>query len=186
MVSTNDLKKGIYVEIEDAVWRIVDFQHVKPGKGHAFVRAKMKNIIDGHTVDKKFRSNEYLKDADVSRQTMQFLYRDGSDFVFMNTDNYEQHHLNEDFIGDDALYMKEDMKVSMLLHNGSPIGLELPVSVPLKVVKTEPGLKGSTVTGGSKPATLETGGIVQVPLFVDEGTIIKIDTRTKTYIERVS
>jgi elongation factor P len=186
MASTNDLKKGIYVEIEGEVWRVIEFQHTKPGKGHAFVRIKMKNVVDGHIVDRKFRSDEYLKDADVFRKNMQFLYKDGSDFVFMDASTYEQYHLNEDFIGDDALFMKENMQVSMLLHNEKPIGLEIPVAVVLKIVKTEPGFKGNTVTGSSKPATLETGGVVQVPLFVDEGTNIKIDTRTKTYIERVS
>ena len=186
MITTNDLKNGMTLNYEDALYEVLYFQHVKPGKGGAFVRTKLRNLYTGANIEKTFRAGEKVDQAILETKKMQFLYKDGSDFVIMDASTYEQYHLNEGFIGDDALFMKENMQVSMLLHNEKPIGLEIPVAVVLKIVKTEPGFKGNTVTGSSKPATLETGGVVQVPLFVDEGTNIKIDTRTKAYIERVS
>jgi elongation factor P len=183
-VSTAEFRKGLKIEVDDTPYTIVDFQHVKPGKGGAFVRTKLKHLRLGTVVDRTFRSGEKFELVNFEQRPMQFLYRDDR-FHFMNLKTYEQIALAQEEVGDAADYLKENMEVEILYVDEAPIGVELPTFVELQVVKTDPGLRGDTASGGSKPATLETGAVVQVPLFIDEGDVLRIDTRTGAYIERV-
>ena len=185
MISTNDLRTGVTVEIEGDVYMVVDFQHVKPGKGAAFVRTKIKNIKTGQVFERNFRAGEKLNRAMVERKTMQYLYSEGNVYYFMDTQTYEQIPLIEDQMGDAIKYLKENMEVMVMFYDGVSIGIELPTFVELEVTQTEPGFKGDTATGGSKPATLETGLTVQVPLFINIGDVIRVDTRTGEYLSRV-
>jgi elongation factor P len=182
-VSTAEFRKGLKIELDGQPYNIVEFQHVKPGKGGAFVRTKLKHLRLGRVVDRTFRAGEKVGLVDYEQRSMQYLYRDDN-YHFMNLDTYEQVALAPDVVGEAANWLKETMEVDVLLINGEPAGVEVPNFVELQVVKTDPGLRGDTASGGSKPATLETGAVVQVPLFIDEGEILRIDTRTGAYIER--
>jgi elongation factor P len=184
--STAQFRKNLKIEIDGEPFTIVDFQHVKPGKGGAFVRTKMKSLITGNVLDKTFRSGEKVDVPDLEEKKMSYLYEDETGYCFMDTQTYEQMTLTEDHIGDALGYLKENVEVEVLLHNGKAIGIELPMFLNLKVVETDPGLKGNTASGGSKPAKLETGVTIQVPLFISTGEVVKVDTRTGDYIERVS
>ena len=183
VVSTNEFKNGMHVEIDGSVWRIVEFQHVKPGKGGAFVRTKLKHLRLGRVVDRTFRAGEKVGLVDYEQRSMQFLYKDDN-FHFMNLDTYEQIALPADVVGEAANWLKETMEVEVFVINGDPAGVDVPNFVELEVVKTDPGPRGDTASGGSNPATLETGAVVQVPLFIDQGEVLRIDTRTGAYIER--
>ncbi|MCR4430727.1 MAG: elongation factor P [Tepidanaerobacteraceae bacterium] len=185
MISTNDLRTGITVEIDGDVFMVVDFQHVKPGKGAAFVRTKIKNVKTGQVFERNFRAGEKLSRAVIERKTMQYLYESGDTYYFMDTQTFEQIPLNKEQLGDSIKYLKENMEVMVMFYEGVTIGIELPTFVELQIVETEPGFKGDTATGGSKPATLETGAVVQVPLFINKGDIIRVDTRTGEYLSRV-
>ena len=185
MISAGDFRNGITVEIEGNVFQIVEFQHVKPGKGAAFVRTKLKNIKNGGVVEKTFRPTEKFPQARIDRKDMQYLYADGDMFNFMDTENYEQIALNADEVGDALKFVKENEMVKVCSHNGSVFAIEPPLFVELEVTETEPGFKGDTATGANKPATVETGATVNVPLFVEIGDKIKIDTRTGEYLSRV-
>lgn len=186
MFSVNDFRTGITIELEGNLYTVVDFQHVKPGKGAAFVRTKLKNVKTGYTLEKTFRGGEKVMRAVVERRPMQFLYSSAEDYTFMDNENYEQITLSSDFIGDGTKWLKDSTQVSVLLHNDTPIGIDMPNFVDLKVVTTEPGFKGDTATGASKPATLETGAVINVPLFINEGDVLQIDTRTGEYLKRVN
>jgi elongation factor P len=168
-----------------SLMRIVEFQHVKPGKGGAFVRTKLKNVETGQVVDKTFRAGEKVEEAILEHKKMQFLYKDGDNFIFMDTDNYEQTTVPDETVGDAADFMVENQELSVFIRNGKAVTMELPAAVVLKVAKAEPGLKGDTSSGATKPVTLETGLQIQAPLFVNEGDSIKVDTRTGRYLERV-
>jgi len=185
LISTSDFKKGLTIELKGDIYGIVDFLHVKPGKGGAFVRTKLKNIKTGLVIDKTFRAGEKMEQAIIDRKSMQYLYNDGSLFYFMNKDNYEQISLSENHLVEMKDFLKEGNDVEIIFCKEAVIGAELPYFMNLKVIDTVPGAKGNTVSGALKPATLETGAIVQVPLFVKEGDIIKVDTREKKYLERV-
>lgn len=185
MISTNQFKNGMTIELDGALFQIVDFQHVKPGKGGAFVRTKLKNVRTGAVIDKTFRAGEKVEQAMVNRRPMQYLYNDGSDYIFMDTETYEQISLPASFLQDETKFLKENMNVLIAMHDGQALGIELPTAVELEVAQTEPGVKGDTASGATKPATLETGAVVQVPLFVNIGDTIKVDTRTGDYITRV-
>ena len=185
MYSTSDFRKGLKVELNGEPFFIVDFLHVKPGKGGAFVRTTLKSLVTGNVIDRTFRSGEKVDAPDLEERTMQFLYESDGDYYFMDTESYEQLFLTEDHLGDSKYYLHENVEVSVLFHNGKPIGVEPPMFVELKVKSTEPGFKGDTAGSATKPATLESGLTVQVPLFVNEGEVLKIDTRTGRYIERV-
>lgn len=184
MISTNEFKNGMTIYVEGVLYQIVEFQHVKPGKGGAFVRTKLKNFKTGAVVDKTFRAGEKFEQAVVNRRAMQYLYNDGSDYVFMDTESYEQISVPTSFLSDETKFLKENMNVLIAIHDGQPIGLEMPITVELEVTETDPGLKGDTASGGTKPATLETGAIIQVPLFIKVGDVVKVDTRTGDYITR--
>lgn len=184
MISTSDFKTGLTIELDGDVYTIVEFQHVKPGKGAAFVRTKLKNLKTGGVTERKFNASEKVETAHVERREMQYLYKDGDLFVVMDNESYEQTGLTEDQIGDGVKWLKENMNLGVLLFNGTVIGVDLPNTVQLTVAHTEPGVKGDTATGGSKPATMETGAIVQVPFFVNEGEVLIIDTRTGNYVQR--
>ncbi|SHM51792.1 translation elongation factor P (EF-P) [Caldanaerovirga acetigignens] len=185
MISTNDLRPGITVEIDGEVYMVIDFQHVKPGKGAAFVRTKIKNVKTGQVFERNFRAGEKLNRAIVERKTMQYLYQASDTYYFMDTKTYEQIPLTKEQLGDAILYLKENLEVIVMFYEGVPIGVELPTFVELTVVDTEPGFKGDTATGGSKPATLETGAVIQVPLFIEKGDVVRVDTRTGEYLSRV-
>jgi elongation factor P len=182
--STAEFRKGLKIQLDGNPYAIVDFQHVKPGKGGAFVRTKLKHLRLGTTVDRTFRSGEKFELVDFEQKPMQFLYRDDH-FHFMNTENYEQIGLSREQVGEAADYLKESMEVEVVYINGEASTVELPTFAELRVVRTDPGVRGDTASGGSKPATLETGAIVSVPLFVNEGDVLKVDTRSGAYIERV-
>ena len=184
LISTSNFKKGLTIELKGEIYSIADFQHVKPGKGGAFVRTKLKNIKTGLILDKTFRAGEKMEQAIIDRKTMQYLYNDGNGYCFMNKENYEQISLSKEQINELVDLLKEGNDVDVVFCKGELIGAELPYFMSLKVIKTIPGVKGNTVSGALKPATLETGAIIQVPLFIKEGDIIKIDTREKKYIER--
>jgi elongation factor P len=183
--ATAQFRKGLKIEMDGEPFVITDFQHVKPGKGGAFVRTKMKSLISGNTLDKTFRSGEKVDVPDLEDKKMSFLYKGDEGYCFMDTQTYEQMTLTENQIGDALGYLKENVEVEVLLHNGVAIGIELPMFLALRIVETDPGVKGNTVSGGSKPAKLETGLTIQVPLFVNSGENVKVDTRTGQYIERV-
>ena len=184
MYSTGDFKKGLKIEIDGTPFVIVDFLHVKPGKGGAFVRTKLKNLMSGKVLDQTFRSGEKVKRPDLVEREMQYLYRDGDDFYLMDNQNYEQIALTAEQLGDAVLFLTENMNVNVLFFNQQPVAVDIPNFVELEVTQTEPGVKGDTASGGSKPATLESGAVVQVPLFINEGERVKVDTRTGTYMER--
>ncbi len=185
MYSTPDFRKGLKIELNGEPFTIVDFLHVKPGKGGAFVRTTLKSLISGNVLERTFRSGEKVDKPDLEEKAMQFLYESGGEFHFMDMETYEQLFLTEDQLGDNRGYLQENVVCTLLFHNGKPIGVEVPIFVELAVASTEPGVRGDTASGGSKPATLTTGLVVQVPLFVDEGEVLKVDTRTGKYIERV-
>ncbi|HHY91738.1 MAG TPA: elongation factor P [Firmicutes bacterium] len=184
MISTNDFRTGLTVELEGDVYSVVDFQHVKPGKGSAFVRSKLKNVRTGAVIERTFRAGEKVETARIDRREMQYLYAAGTSYTFMDTESFEQLTLTEDQLGENLKYLKENMLITVLLHEGSIIGIEVPNFVDLKVVETTPGIRGDTVSGATKPAKLETGATVQVPLFIEEGDVIRIDTRTGQYLTR--
>ena len=184
MISAGDLRNGITLEIEGNVVQILEFQHVKPGKGAAFVRSKLKNIISGGVIEKTFRPTEKFPAARIDRIEMQYLYSDGDLWHFMNTETYDQIALNSDDIGDSLKFVKENDMVKVCSHNGKVFAVEPPMFVELAIIDTEPGFKGDTATGATKPATVETGAIVYVPLFIEQGEVIKIDTRTGDYLSR--
>jgi elongation factor P len=184
-VSTNDLKNGMTLELDGILFQVIEFQHVKPGKGGAFVRTKLRNVKSGAIAEKTFNAGVKVGLAIVERKDMQYLYGDGTDFVFMDLETYDQIHVPPQIMGDAADYLTEGGMAQVSMHEGVPIALDLPASMVLAITRTDPGVKGDTRTGGYKPATLETGVVVQVPLFVEEGEKIKVDTRTGEYIERV-
>lgn len=184
MISAGDFRKGITIEIDDQVYTIVDFQHVKPGKGAAFVRTKIKNIVTGSTLERTYNPNEKVARAHIDTKEMQYLYNDGNLYYFMDTDTYEQIPLNYEQVEDAIKFIKENMNVTIKFFKGEAFSVEPPFFVELKVSQTEPGFRGDTATGGSKPATLETGAVVHVPLFVNIGDLIRVDTRTGEYMER--
>lgn len=185
MISAGDFRNGITIEYEGNVYQIVEFQHVKPGKGAAFVRTKLKNIINGGVVEKTFRPTEKCPQARIDRKDMQYLYADGDLFNFMDTETYDQVALNSDTVGDALKFVKENEMVKICSYNGNVFAIEPPLFVELEITDTEPGFKGDTATGASKPAIVETGAKVMVPLFVNQGEVIKIDTRTGEYLSRV-
>ncbi|MEA4882883.1 MAG: elongation factor P [Clostridia bacterium] len=185
MISTNDLRTGQTVEWEGGVWAVVDFQHVKPGKGPAFVRTKLRNVITGGIIETTFRAGEKLPKAQIDYRDMQFLYESGGEYFFMDQTSFEQIALGVDLLGDAIKYLKENMIIGVQFYQGAPFGVELPNFVELVIVQTDPGLRGDTASGGTKPAKLETGAVVQVPLFIQEGEKIRVDTRTHQYLERV-
>ncbi|MEN9749060.1 MAG: hypothetical protein RL149_138 [Actinomycetota bacterium] len=186
MATSNDLKNGMVLNIENQLWAVIEFQHVKPGKGPAFVRTKLKNVLSGKVVDKTFNAGVKVETANVDKRNMTYLYNDGTGFVFMDNDNYDQFTVAAETVGDAAGYMLENQPALVALHEGNPIYVELPASVILEITYTEPGLQGDRSTGGNKPATLETGLEIQVPLFVEQGTKVKVDTRTGDYLGRVN
>ena len=185
MVSAGDFRNGVTLEMDGNIYQIIEFQHVKPGKGAAFVRTKLKNIINGGVVEKTFRPTEKFPTARIDRVEMQYLYNDGDLYYFMNTENYDQIALNNETIGDALKFVKENEMVKVCSHNGNVFAVEAPLFVELEVTETEPGVKGDTATGATKPATVETGAVVYVPLFVETGDKLKIDTRTGEYLSRV-
>ena len=184
MISVNDLRNGMTIEMDGTVFQVVEFLHVKPGKGAAFVRTKLKNVLTGGVIETTFRAGEKVEQATVERREFQFLYENQGAYVFMNTETYDQIELAKDQIGDAPNFLLENMMVQIASWKGTIIGVDLPNTVELKVVETEPGFKGDTATGTYKPAKLETGYVVQVPLFVNAGDVLKIDTRTGQYLQR--
>ncbi|OUP49998.1 elongation factor P [Lachnoclostridium sp. An181] len=185
MISAGDFRNGITIEIEGNIYQVIEFQHVKPGKGAAFVRTKLKNIISGGVVEKTFRPTEKFPKAHIERKDMQYLYSDGELYHFMDVETYDQIALNEDAIGDSLKFVKENEMVKICSHNGNVFAVEPPLFVELAITETEPGFKGDTATGATKPAVVETGATVMVPLFVEQGDVLKIDTRTGEYLSRV-
>ena len=184
MISTNEFKTNLTVTIDGDAWQVVAFQHVKPGKGAAFVRAKMRNLCTGSVVERTFNAGERLPEAHIDRRDMQYLYLDGEKYVFMDNENYEQMELGKEQLGNGINFLKENMEVKVIIYEGRVLGVELPNTVELTVVKTDPGIRGDTATGGSKPATMDTGYVVKVPLFINEGDVLQIDTRSGDYISR--
>ncbi|MCP8876602.1 elongation factor P [Latilactobacillus curvatus] len=184
MLSVNDFKNGLTIEFDNNLWRIVEFQHVKPGKGGAFVRSKLKNLRTGANQEKTFRSTEKVEKAIIDTKSMQYLYADGDNHVFMDTETYEQLELPAAQINDELKYLKENMQVSIMMYGSETLGVELPNTVDLAVAATEPGVRGDTSSGGTKPATLETGLVVQVPFFVNEDDLLTINTSDGSYISR--
>ena len=185
-VGTSQFRNGLKIELDGEPFVIVYFQHVKPGKGGAFVRTKVKNLKTGRVLDRRFRAGEKVEAADIDDRKMQFLYRDGDQLVFMDSDSYDQIPFSSDQVGDAKKYLIENLDVDVLFWRGQPINIELPAFIQAAVSQCEPGMKGDTASGATKPATLETGAVVQVPLFVKEGERIRVDTRTGEYVERVS
>ena len=186
MATTNDLKNGLVLNLEGQLWTVVEFQHVKPGKGPAFVRTKLKHVLSGKVVDKTFNAGVKVETANVDKRDMQYLYRDGTDFVFMDTVSYDQINVPEATVGDAAKFMLENQTAVVALHEGAALYVELPASVELTITYTEPGLQGDRSTGGTKPATLETGAEIAVPLFIEQGTLVRVDTRDGSYLGRVN
>ena len=186
MATSNDLKNGLVLNIEGQLWAVVEFQHVKPGKGAAFVRTKLKNVMTGKVVDRTFNAGVKVETANVDKRDMTYLYNDGSGYIFMDKDTYDQVSLSEETVGDAVNYMLENQDAVVAMHEGNPIYVELPASVVLEVTYTEPGLQGDRSSGGTKPATVETGLQIQVPLFLENGTKVRIDTRTGDYLGRVN
>ncbi|MGE5398405.1 MAG: elongation factor P [Chitinophagales bacterium] len=184
MISVNDFRTGLTIEVDGGVWQVVDFQHVKPGKGAAFVRSKLKNVKTGSVVEKTFRAGEKVPRARVEKREMQYLYGSGDEYVFMDTESYDQVTLSKEQLGDGLKYIKENMNIQVLTFQSEVMGIEIPNFVELQVAETEPGIKGDTATGATKAAILETGAVIQVPLFVNVGDRIRIDTRTGLYMER--
>ncbi|HEU4361387.1 MAG TPA: elongation factor P [Mycobacterium sp.] len=186
MASTADFKNGLVLLIDGQLWSIVEFQHVKPGKGPAFVRTKLKNVVSGKVVDKTYNAGVKVETATVDRRDATYLYRDGTDFMFMDSEDYEQHPLPDTLVAESANYLLEGMPVQIAFHNGAPLYLELPVSVELEVTHTEPGLQGDRSSAGTKPATMQTGAQINVPLFINTGDKLKVDTRDGSYLGRVN
>jgi elongation factor P len=186
VATTNDLKNGMTLALDGQLWSVVGFQHVKPGKGGAFVRTTLKNVTTGKVVDKTFNAGVKVDVATVDRREMTYLYRDGADFVFMDSETYDQLHVGPDVVGGMAGYLLENATATVAVHDGVPLYVELPASVELTITHTEPGLQGDRSTGGTKPATLETGASVQVPLFLTTGERVKVDTRDGRYLGRVT
>lgn len=184
MISSSDFRTGATIEIDNNVWQIVDFQHVKPGKGAAFVRTKMKNVRTGAVVERTFNPGEKFPKAHVDRREMQYLYESDGNYNFMDNETYEQSELTTEQLGDAVKYLKENMNINVMFFQGTVIGVELPVAVELTVVETDPGIRGDTATGGTKPAKMESGCVVRVPLFINTGDVLRIDTRTGEYLER--
>ena len=185
MVSAGDFRNGLTIELDNGIYQIVEFQHVKPGKGAAFVRTKLRNIKSGGVIEKTFRPTEKCPQAHIEKRDMQYLYNDGDLYNFMDVETFDQFGLNEEAIGDSLKFVKENEMVKMLSHNGEVFAIEPPLFVELEITETEPGFKGDTATGATKPATVETGAMVLVPLFVETGDRISIDTRTGEYLKRV-
>jgi len=186
MASTSDFRNGLVIQIDGVLWTIIYFQHVKPGKGGAFVRTKLKNVLTGAVVDKTYRAGERVQDVRLERRPVTYSYGDGELYHFMDAQTFEMIPLSTDVIGEDQLtYLKENMECSGLVHDGSVLSVELPNHVELEVTQTDPGFKGDTAQGGTKPATLETGAVIQVPLFVETGEVVKVDRREDKYLERV-
>lgn len=185
MYDSSDLRKGLKIAIDGNPYIITDFQFSKPGKGQALYRCKLKNMMTGYTIDRTYRSGEKFEPANLDEVKMQFLYKDGDGFHFMDTQKYEQVALTEEQVGEAKNFLKENMEVTVLFFDSTPIDITLPIFVELQVIKSDPGVRGDTATGATKPATLETGYVIQVPLFIEEGEVLKIDTRTGEYVERV-
>ncbi|HEY1706439.1 MAG TPA: elongation factor P [Trebonia sp.] len=184
MATTNDLKNGITLNLEGQLWNVVGFQHVKPGKGPAFVRTKLKNVMSGKVVDKTFNAGVKVEVANVDRRDMQYLYREGEDFVFMDMTDYDQPRISATIVGSAADYLLEEQMATIAFNDGTPLYVELPAAVELVIKQTDPGLQGDRSTGGTKPATLETGATIQVPLFISTGEKVKVDTRSGAYLGR--
>lgn len=184
MISVNDFKTGLTIEVDNDIWQVIEFQHVKPGKGAAFVRSKLRNLRNGNIQEKTFRGGEKVEKAHIENNKMQYLYASGDAHAFMDTSSYEQIEIPESQIKDQLKFIKENMEVSVVTYRGEIIGVDLPNNVELTVTETEPGIKGDTASGGSKPATLETGHIVQVPFFVNEGDVLVINTADGKYVSR--
>ena len=185
MADTSHFRTGMVIDHKNDLWSIVEFQHVKPGKGPAFVRTKLKSVNSGKVVEETFRAGEKITEVRLERRDFQYLYADGEFLTFMNMETYEQMQLPKDTLGDVPLYIKESDICSLLLHEGKPLSVEPPLTVELTVAQTDPGLRGDTAQGGTKPATMETGLVVQVPLFIEEGEVLKVDSRTGKYLGRV-
>ena len=186
MATTNDLKNGIVLNLDGQLWTVTDFQHVKPGKGGAFVRTTLKNVMSGKVVDKTFNAGLKIETANVDKRSMTFLYKDGTDFVFMDGDTFDQIHVSAQTVGGGADYLLENTEATVAVHDGIPLFVELPVTMELVVEHTDPGLQGDRSTGGTKPATLETGAQIPVPLFITTGEKLKVDTRDGRYLGRVN
>jgi elongation factor P len=184
MISSNDFRTGVTVEMDGYVWRVVEFLHVKPGKGSAFVRTKLKNVQTGNTIDKTFRAGETVPQANLEKRAMQYTYKDGEEFVFMDMQSYEETRMSSDQLGDRINFLKEEMEVNVIFWDERVLEIELPTSVVLEITETDPGVKGDTATGGTKPAIVETGAQVMVPLFITIGEKIKVDTRDGSYLGR--
>lgn len=185
MIVAGDFRNGVTFELDGNIFQVVEFQHVKPGKGAAFVRTKLKNVVTGATVERTFNPGDKMPKAHIERKDMQYLYNDGDLYFFMDVESFEQFPINKSTIGDTLKFVKENVTVKILSHKGNVFGIEPPTFVELQIIETEPGYKGDTATGATKPATVETGAVVKVPLFVNQGDVIKIDTRTEEYMERV-
>ncbi len=185
LIDTSDFRNGLHFIQDNEIFTIIEFQHVKPGKGGAFVRTKLKNLKSGAVIDKTFRAGERMEQAIVERKEMEYLYNDGTDFILMDMETYDQIPVSSQLIGDQAKYLKENTPVSSMIYNNNIIGVDLPMFVELEVTETTANMKGDTASGGGKPATLETGAVVNVPFFISVGEKIKVDTRTDTYMERV-
>ena len=186
MASTNDLKNGLVLNIDGQLWTVVEFQHVKPGKGPAFVRTKLKNVLSGKVVDKTFNAGVSVETASVDKREMQYLYRDGDGWVFMDLQSFDQYTVSDDIVGEASKYLLENQEAVVAIYEGEPLYIELPASVELLVTYTEPGLQGDRSSAGTKPATLETGAEIKVPLFLESNTRIKVDTRDGSYLGRVN
>jgi elongation factor P len=186
MATTADIRNGVVLNMDGQLWNVVEFQHVKPGKGGAFVRTKLKNVTSGKVVDRTFNAGSKIETANVDRRDFTYLYNDGESFVFMDATDFDQLQISSAIVGDSANFMLENQPVTVALHDGEPLYVELPASVVLEITYTEPGLQGDRSTGGTKPATVETGYQIQVPLFLETGTKVKVDTRTGDYLGRVN
>jgi elongation factor P len=186
VATSNDLKNGVVLKIDGQLWTVIDFQHVKPGKGGAFVRSKLKNVLSGKVVDRTFNAGVKVETASVDRREMQYLYRDGDSWVFMDNISFEQFPVPDSIVGDSSQYLLENQTVQVAIHEGNPIIVDLPASVEIMLTYTEPGLQGDRSSGGTKSATLETGAEIQVPLFIDSNTKVKVDTRDGSYLGRVN
>ncbi len=185
MISTSEFRNGTYLELDGAPYCIIEFQHVKPGKGGAFVRTKLKNLRTENVIDRTFRSGERLPEPDLEERDLQFLYAAGDSYTLMDTENFEQFTYDKKQLGDNVDLLKENTIVKVLIYKQEPIALELPTFIELKVVETDPGIRGDTASGGTKPAVVETGAVIKVPLYLEAGEMVKIDTRTRSYVERV-
>ena len=186
MAATNDLKNGMTLNLDGQLWNVIEFQHVKPGKGGAFVRTKMRSVLSGKVVEKTFNAGVKVEVASVEKRNMQYLYRDGEDFMFMDSTNYDQISISKQTVGDAVDYLLENADAVVAMHEGNPLFIELPASVELKITYTEPGLQGDRSSGGTKPATVETGITVQVPLFIKQDEVVLVDTRTGAYLGRAN